>query len=185
MQTIRIRAGDTKPHSSTQVSQSRRTAVNWTKLDVPAVQSSDEGNFSFNEKEGLFIHTVKRSGPYGRSLAVATSTDFENWDDYGLVFHADETDQEMGRDVIEARFTNPNLRQTEYNTPEHYSVQIYNMGVFRYEGIYIGLPSMYHHTGKVPTDWPGFDQAAPVPVHLRVRQRAWRLYRFLQYSDGL
>ena len=120
--------------------------------------SSDEGNFSFNEREGLFIHTVKRPGPYGRSVAMATSTDFENWDDYGVVFHADTVDQEMGRDVIEARLANPNLRQTEYNTPEHYSVQIYNMGVFRYEGIYIGLPSMYHHTGKVSTDWPGFDR---------------------------
>ena len=75
--------------------------VNWTKLDVPPVPSSDEGNFSYSEQEGLFIHTVKRSGPYGRSLALATSIDFEHWDDYGLVFHADELDQEMGRDVIE------------------------------------------------------------------------------------
>ena len=145
--------------------------VNWTKLDVPPVPSSDEGNFSYNEQEGLFIHTVKRSGPYGRSLAMATSTDFEHWDDYGLVFHADAVDQEMGRDVIEARLANPNLRQTEYNTPEHYSVQIYNMGVFRYEGIYIGLPSMYHHTGKVPTDWPGFDRLRLSPYILEcVRQ---------------
>ena len=140
--------------------------VNWTKLDVPPVPSSDEGNFSYSEQEGLFIHTVKRSGPYGRSLAMATSTDFEHWDDYGLVFHADAMDQEMGRDVIEARLANPSLRQTEYNTPEHYSVQIYNMGVFRYEGIYIGLPSMYHHTGKVPTDWPGFDRLRLSPYIL-------------------
>ena len=32
------------------------------------------------------------------------------------------------------------------------------MGVFRYEGLYIGLPSMYHHTGKVPTNRNGFDK---------------------------
>jgi len=130
--------------------------ITWTKLNVPAIESQDEGNFSYNEEEGLFIHTVKRGSDYGRSVAIATSTDFENWDDYGLVFHTDDLDQEIGREVIEARRASPLLQQTEYNTPEHYSIEIYNMGVFRYEGIYIGLPSIYHHTGKVPPEWPGF-----------------------------
>ena len=132
--------------------------VTWTRLDTPAIQSADEGNFSFDPQHGLFIHTVKRSGPYGRSVAIATSRDFANWNDHGVVFHADELDQQIGRRRIAERLANPTLKQTEYNTPEHYSVQIYNMGVFHYEGLYIGLPSMYHHTGKVPTDWPGFDQ---------------------------
>jgi len=130
--------------------------INWTKLTVPAVPSLDESNFSYNSKAGMFIHMVKRIGPYGRAVAVATSRDFKNWTDYGVVFHADAKDQEIGRKTIEARLVNPTLKQTEYNTPEHYSVQIYNMGVFAYEGMYIGLPSMYHHTGKVPPDWPGF-----------------------------
>lgn len=130
----------------------------WTKLDVPGIPSSDEGNFSYDPKEGLFIHSVKRGGPFGRSVAIATSRDFKTWKDYGVVFHADELDQEVGRRRIEERLKNPVLQQTEYNTPEHYSVQIYNMGVFRYEGLYIGLPSIYHHTGKVPKDWPGFDK---------------------------
>ena len=132
--------------------------IHWTKLDLPAISSSDEGNFSYNPKEGLFIHTVKRGGPYGRSVAAATSTDFQNWTDHGLIFHADELDQEMGVERIEARRKNPYLKQTEYNNPAHYSVQIYNMGVFQYEGVFIGLPSMYHHTGKVPPSWPGFEK---------------------------
>ncbi len=140
--------------------------VTWTQLDVPAIQSSDEGNFSYDPAHGLFIHTVKRSGPYGRSVAIATSRDFETWEDYGVVFHADELDQELGRRRIQARRANPNLKQTEYDTPEDYSVQIYNMGVFHYEGIYIGLPSMYHHTGKVPKDWPGFDKIKLSPYIL-------------------
>ena len=130
--------------------------IHWTKLDLPAISSSDEGNFSYNPKEGLFIHTVKRGGPYGRSVAAATSADFQNWTDHGLIFHADELDQEMGVERIEARRKNPYLKQTEFNHREHYSVQIYNMGVFQYEGVFIGLPSMYHHTGKVPPSWPGF-----------------------------
>ncbi len=130
--------------------------VRWTKLNVPAIQSADEGNFTFDEKEGLFIHTVKRGTDYGRSVAVATSTDFEHWNDYRVVFHTDDLDQEMGRQVIAARLADPLLKQAEFNTPEHYSIEIYNMGVFRYESLYIGLPSVYHHTGKVPPEWEGF-----------------------------
>ena len=132
--------------------------LHWTKLDVPAIPSSDEYNFSYDPREGLFIHTVKRGGPHGRAVAVATSRDFQNWKDYGVVFHADDRDQELGVERIKARRANPNLKQTEYDTPEHYSVQIYNMGVFLYQGIFIGMPSMYHHTGKVPTSWPGFEK---------------------------
>ena len=128
----------------------------WKKLDVPAIPSFDEGNFSYDEKGGLFIHTVKRDGPHGRAVALATSRDFERWKDYGLIFHADERDQRLGRRTIRARLADRALKQTEYDVPEFYSVQVYNMGVFCYEGIYIGLPSMYHHTGKVPPDWPGF-----------------------------
>jgi hypothetical protein len=138
--------------------------VQWTKLDLPAIPSSDEGNFSYDPSEGLFIHSVKRSGPFGRSVAIATSRDFKTWHDYGIVFHADELDQEIGRRRIAERLANPTLKQTEYNTPEHCSVQIYNMGVFHYEGHYIGLPSMYHHTGKVPPSWPGFEKQRLSPA---------------------
>lgn len=138
--------------------------VQWTKLSLPAVPSSDEGNFSYDPAEGLFIHTVKRGGPFGRSVAMSTSRDFQTWKDYGLVFQADERDQEIGRKRIAERLANPSLKQTEYNTPEHYSVQIYNMGVFHYEGQYIGLPSIYHHTGKVPPGWPGFEKLRLSPA---------------------
>ncbi len=138
--------------------------VQWTKLDLPAIPSNDEGNFSYDPSEGLFIHSVKRGGPFGRSVAIATSRDFKTWNDYGVVFHADELDQEIGKRRIAERLANPMLKQTEYNTPEHYSVQIYNMGVFYYEGHYIGLPSIYHHTGKVPPGWPGFEKLRLSPA---------------------
>ena len=138
--------------------------VQWTKLDLPAIPSNDEGNFSYDPREGLFIHAVKRGGPFGRAVAIATSRDFKTWRDYGVVFHADELDQEIGKRRIAERLANPMLKQTEYNTPEHYSVQIYNMGVFYYEGHYIGLPSIYHHTGKVPPGWPGFEKLRLSPA---------------------
>ncbi|MCA9092420.1 MAG: hypothetical protein KDA68_02950 [Planctomycetaceae bacterium] len=132
--------------------------VNWTKLDVPLVSSQDEGNFSYDPREGLFLHMVKRSGKYGRSLALATSRDFQNWDDHGLIFEADDQDQVEGKERIGARFSNPMLKAPEYNVPEFYSVQIYNCGMFHYEGLYIGLPSVYHHTGRRPAAWEGFDK---------------------------
>ena len=55
--------------------------IHWKDLDVPRIPSSDEGNFSYNQRDGLFIRTVKRGGPYGRSVALATSRDFQNWAD--------------------------------------------------------------------------------------------------------
>jgi hypothetical protein len=138
--------------------------IQWTKLDVPKIPSSDEGNFSYDPQQGLFIHTVKRGSRFGRSVAIATSRDFRTWRDYGLVFHTDELDQETGRRRIAERLANSALKQTEYDTPEHYSVEVYNMGVFHYEGLYIGLPSIYHHTGKVPPGWPGFDKLSLSPT---------------------
>ena len=142
--------------------------VNWTRLEVPVVQSFDEANFSYDPTHGLFIHTVKRTGPYGRSVAIAHSRNFKNWTDLGVVFHADETDQVIGKRRILERKKNPRLQQTEYDVPSTYSIQIYNMGVFHYEGLYIGLPSIYHHTGRVPKTWPGFDKQNLSPEILKL-----------------
>ena len=75
-----------------------------------------------------------------------------------MIFHADDLDQELEYETIEARLVDAFQKQTEYNNPEHYSVQIYNMGVFYYEGLYVGLPSMYYHTGEVPVGWEGFNK---------------------------
>ncbi len=130
--------------------------VLWTKLDVPAVQSSDEANMSYDPQQGLFIHSVKRRGTFGRAVAIATSRDFKSWDDLGVVFQADELDQELGRKNIQARTTDPTLQQTFHNAPQSQNVDVYNMGVFHYEGIYIGMPAMFHATGPVP-NYPNTD----------------------------
>jgi hypothetical protein len=124
--------------------------INWTKVEEPGIPASDEGNFSFDAENGLFIHTVKRGGNYGRSVAVATSRDFKTWDDFGIVFQADDRDQELGKANIKARMTDRMLNRPPYNDPDVYNVDVYNMGAFRYEGLYIGMPAMYHATGAVP-----------------------------------
>ena len=130
--------------------------MKWTDIDVPGIPSADEANFSYSPSKRLFIVTAKRGGKYGRAVAIATSTDFKTWDDLGVVFQTDDKDQELGRKHIEACYADPRRHHPYLNIPACYNVDVYNMGVFEYEGIYIGLPSMYHETGKVGPDWEGF-----------------------------
>lgn len=131
--------------------------INWKMLlDVPGVPSSDECNFSFDKESHLFILTVKHNGPYGRAVFLSTSKDFEHWTKPELIFHADKRDQELGRENIKARMGDPTLQQTRYNEPARYKVDVYNMGVFRYEGLYIGTPAMFHVTGPLP-NYPNSD----------------------------
>ena len=124
--------------------------IQWKRLQVPKLPSQDESNLSYDRLTRTFIATLKQSGPYGRSHALSTSKDFEKWTEPELIFHADEEDQERARQNIKARLSNPQLQQPVYNDPADYNADIYNMPIFRYEGIYVGLPAVYHATGKLP-----------------------------------
>ena len=137
--------------------------IRWKALDVPAIPSADEGNFSYDSGHGLFIHTVKRNGTpprnrdlWVRAVALATSRDFRTWRDHGLVFEADAEDQRLGRRNIRARFADRTLQHPRHHHPEAYFVDVYNMGVFHYEGMYVGMPAVYHATGNVP-NYPNTD----------------------------
>jgi len=132
-------------------------ARNWKMLDGSSVRSSDEHNLSFDPIEKLFILTVKLGGTRpGRAVSLSTSRDFEHWTEPELIFEADDLDQELGRENIKARLADSRLRQPFHNDPAVYKVDVYNMGVFRYEGYYIGMPAMYHATGPVP-NYPNTD----------------------------
>ena len=124
--------------------------VHWKKLEVAKIASFDEGNFSYAPTQGLFVHTVKRKGTYGRALALASSHNFVDWEDMGVVFQSDDRDQALGREHIDARFSDTGLSHPPYRDPAVYNVDVYNMGVFQYEGVYVGIPAMYHATGPVP-----------------------------------
>ena len=130
--------------------------VHWTKLPVGKVASSDESNLSYDPSEKLFIHTVKRSGKYGRAVALAVSRDFEKWNDYGLVFESDDEDQRLGAETIRRRVADPTLMPPFYVDEKSFRVDVYNMGAFHYEGQYIGLPAFFHATGPVP-NYPNTD----------------------------
>ena len=124
--------------------------IHWTKLNVPELPSQDESNLSYDRLTKTFIATFKTGGPHGRSHAIWTSKDFETWTDTGVVFHADDEDQQLAVTNIQARLADPTLQQPVYNNPADYNADIYNMGIFRYEGLYIGMPAVYHATGIDP-----------------------------------
>ncbi len=125
-------------------------------MDRRAIPSGDEGNFSFEPRHGTFIHTVKRGGTFGRSVALAVSRDFKTWTDHGLIFQTDKRDQELGRENIKARMADRTLQQNFVNNPAAYNVDVYNMGLFWYEGVYIGMPALYHATGRIE-NYPNTD----------------------------
>jgi hypothetical protein len=123
----------------------------WAPLAADAIPTQDEYNLSYDAAGQRFLATVKHKGPFGRSVYLSTSPDFLRWSKPELIFHADEEDQQRGRETIRRRFADPALWRPLYNDPADYNVDVYNMGIFRYEGLYVGLPAMYHATGKLPT----------------------------------
>lgn len=147
--------------------------VTWTRLPVEKVPSSDESNLSFDPSEKLFIHSVKRGGTYGRSVAIAVSRDFQHWDDYGIVFQADDEDQQRGAETIRRRIADPTLMPVFSVDEQVFRVDVYNMGVFRYEGQYIGLPAMYHATGPVP-NYPNTDGFHVIQLAVSRDLRHWQ-----------
>lgn len=124
--------------------------IHWKKLDVPVLPSSDESNLSYDRQSRTFVATLKTNGPFGRSHGLWTSKDFQTWTNTGVLIHADEEDQRLGKANIRARLADDQLQQPRYNDPADYNADIYNVGVFRYEGLYVALSAVYHATGKIP-----------------------------------
>ncbi len=122
----------------------------FTKLDVPLIPSQDESHLNYDEVKKRFIATVKHRGPFGRAVFLSLSKDFEQWTEPELIFHADAYDQLLGERRVQDHLANPRLRLMTVNQPEHYNTEIYNMPVFPYEGIYIGLPNFFESSGHSP-----------------------------------
>ena len=119
-------------------------------LDVPAIPSQDESHLNYDEREKRYIATVKLRGPFGRSVYLSTSADFEHWTAPELIFHADQVDQDLGRRRIQELLTNPKVYTPYINHPHEYNVEIYNMPIFPYEGVYVGLPTYFESSGRTP-----------------------------------
>ena len=122
--------------------------LHWETLDVPSLPSQDESHLTYDEDKRLFIAAVKRAGPYGRSWHLLTGEDFAHWQEHGLIFHADQTDQENGNDRLQRFFDDPAYLTPQFNRPEEWRTDVYNFPIFPYEGLYLATPVMHHWAGK-------------------------------------
>ena len=147
--------------------------LHWEFLDVPVIPSSDTAKFTYDEARGLFILTVKHSGPYGRSVYLTTSEDLEQWSEQELIFHADQVDQENGADRLDRFFEDPRFLTPNINRPEEYRTDVYHMSVFPYEGLYLGLPVMHHWSGKYPPMYENVDSRKTVELTCSRDLRHW------------
>ncbi len=122
----------------------------FTRLDVPPIPSQDTSQLTYDELGKQYILTVKHRGPFGRSVYLTLSRDFEQWTDPQLIFHADARDQKLGEQRIREHLVDPRLYTPEFNQPENYNAEVYKMPIFPYEGIYIGLPNYFESSGITP-----------------------------------
>ena len=129
----------------------------WKLLDA-FIPSQDESHLFQDEDNGIYAATVKHRGPYGRSVYLSVSRDFENWTDPRdcLIFHADRRDQELGAERVRMQLGSRDLRKPVYHNPEDYLTDIYNLPVFRYQGLYVGMPTVFNHSGNTEYNSDGF-----------------------------
>lgn len=135
--------------------------VHWTPLGDAVIPSSDEGHLLHDRTRNRFCAIVKIGNEYGRAFSIATSEDFEHWTSNRFLFGADAMDQKMAPAVIERRLGNPDMLGPFFVEPNPavtpvpddglmhqpiWRAEVYNVAVFPYEGLYIGLPSMYYPT---------------------------------------
>lgn len=130
----------------------------WTVLDA-FIPSQDESHLFHDEDRGLYAATVKLGGPYGRSVYLSVSKDFEHWTDPRdcLVFHADKRDQELGAERVRMHARSKVLLKPSIDRPEEYQTDVYNLPVFSYQGIYIGMPTVFNHSGNTQHNSVGFN----------------------------
>lgn len=133
--------------------------LRWTKLDVPPLASSDESSLVYDRKRGRFLAWLKTGNKYGRAHNLTISEDFRSWSKQQLSFGADEEDQPLALKFIRQRISDRGLSQPVYVDddpalgkpvrpgPPTWRAECYQIGVFPYESLYLGFPTMFYPTG--------------------------------------
>ena len=124
----------------------------------PGIPSDDEYRLAYDPITGLLIATVKlggRSGgvryaapEFGRAISLSTTPDGIDWTVPEMVFHTDHLDHRAGAEALERHERDEELRSPLFTNPDHTWSDVYNMPVFRYEGLYLGLPIIFHQSGS-------------------------------------
>ena len=145
--------------------------TDWKKLDVPPIPSSDEASLTYDREHKRFIAMVKTGNQYGRAFSIALSEDFNHWTNPRFCFGADAADQPLALKIIRQRVADPALAHPVFVDPDPalggprrpgpptWRAECYYITVFPYEGMYIGLPTMFYPTGvdSNGTNCDGFD----------------------------
>jgi len=124
--------------------------LRWRALEAESIPTEDEYQLNYDELGRQFIATVKHGTRWGRSVYLTTSTDFEHWSAQELILHSDEADVELVHRRIERHLADPTLLSPFINHPEQHRAEIYNMPVFPYEDLYIGLPTKFNASANIP-----------------------------------
>ena len=141
--------------------------IHWEALDAPPIPSSDESQLVHDRKRGQYLAMLKTGNEYGRAFSIATSEDFLHWSNPRFLFGADAEDQPLAVEFIRRRIVDPGIAKPLFVDPEPsigwtppageqtqptWRAECYNIAVFPYEGVYIGLPQMFYPTGTaLPT----------------------------------
>lgn len=136
--------------------------LNWERQDPAGLRSGDEYRLGYDAYQDRYLATVKFGKwsitgyrgeypvpEYGRSVGLSLSDDFENWTRPELICPVDEVDQEQGRARVAAAAEAGG--PIFVNHPAEHRTEIYNMQLFTYEGVYLGLPTIFNISGTVPS----------------------------------
>jgi len=132
--------------------------MDWTPLEGDRIPSGDQFKLNYDGINHRFVATVKLGGmigegkypvgEFGRAVSLSISDDFVHWSDPELVFWGDEIDQENGKKRMEEAIQDPNRRSPLVIKPDLFFTDVYNMPVFDYEDIYLGLPTIFNQSGR-------------------------------------
>ena len=141
--------------------------IHWKTIGAKTIPSSDTSTLIYDELGRRYLAILKKRTKFGRSAAVAFSTDFKTWTTPRTTFHTDEQDQEIALERIQKRLADPKMQNPKFNDPHPktgwtppgfdpaignsriptWRAETYKLAVFPYEGLYIGMPQIYYPTG--------------------------------------
>jgi hypothetical protein len=143
----------------------------WTMLDTPPIPSQDESHFLYDADSGQYLAFVKQPTEWGRSVWLATSTDFQHFSAPALVFHTDETDQQIRQQRVQQVVDDPAYLAPPLLNNEKLLAQVYQMAVLPYAGLYVGFPVLFNPAGAIPPphmNYTGLNQVELTVSHDRL-----------------
>lgn len=122
----------------------------WTPIEGTQLKSSDESTMTYDPATEQFLAIMKRGTVWGRSMALMTTKDFIEWDDHGIVIHADDIDWSGRKDRIRRVVEDDAYLSPPLVDEEDYISETYNMAIHPMGGGYIGLLNIFDPAGAIP-----------------------------------